>query len=124
MVWTSPRQARHKSIAANVEYWVTTTKGVLRMQFTVMQTLVLLEIQQMEHLLRSEHHCRELLVEGTQCRDLSHCKFILSTRCCCLVAQSKIYKVLIVECVSIRMFTFVLIVQPYLNVLMQVWARC
>ena len=94
MIWTSRKQVRHKSVAANVEHWVTTTKGVLRMQFTVMQMLVLLEIQQMEHLLRSDHHCQELLVEGTQCRDLSHCKFILSTRCCCLVAQSKTYKVL------------------------------
>ena len=94
MVWMSPSQARHKSVATNVEHWVTTTKGVLRMQFTVMQTPVLLEIQQIEHLLRSDHHFRELLVEGTQCHDSRHCKFILSTRCCCLVAQSKTYKAL------------------------------
>ena len=27
MVWTSPKQARHKSVAANVEHRVTTTRG-------------------------------------------------------------------------------------------------
>jgi len=69
MVWTSPKQARHKSIAANVEYCVTTTKSVLRMHFTMLLKRVLPEIPQMEHLLRSDHHRRELLVEGTQCHD-------------------------------------------------------
>src|SRR6185312_15955795 len=64
MVWTSPKQARHKSVAANVEHWVTTTRSVLRMQFTMLLTSVLSEIPEMEHLLRSDDRRRELLVEG------------------------------------------------------------
>ena len=63
-------------------------------------------------------------MEGTQCRDLSHCKFILSFGAVAWWHNPKHIRCYIVECVSIRMFTFVLIVQPYLNVLMQVWARC
>ena len=64
MVWTSRKQARHKSVAANVEHWVTTTRSVLRMHFTMLLTSVHPEIPEMEHLLRSDEHRRELLVEG------------------------------------------------------------
>src|SRR6185369_1907143 len=63
MVWTSPKQARHKSVAANVEYWVTTTRSVLRMHLTMLLTSVLQEIPEMEHILHSDDHRRELLVE-------------------------------------------------------------
>ena len=49
MVWTSPKQARQKSVAANVENWVTTTRSVLRMHFTMLLTWVLPEIPEMEH---------------------------------------------------------------------------
>ena len=63
------RQARHKSVAANVEHWVTTTRSVLRMHFTMQLTQVLPEILEMEHLLRSDEHRRELLMEGIRCHD-------------------------------------------------------
>ena len=41
---------------ANVEHWVTTTRSVLRMHFTMLLTPVLPEIPEMEHLQRSDHH--------------------------------------------------------------------
>src|SRR6185503_12297676 len=69
MVWTSRKQVRHKSVAANVKHWVTTTRSVLRMHFTMLLTSVLPEIPEMEHLLRSDDHRRELLVEGIRCHD-------------------------------------------------------
>ena len=58
------RIPRDKSIAANVEHWVTTTRSVPRMHFTMLLTSVLPEIPEMEHLLRSGDDWRELLVEG------------------------------------------------------------
>ena len=69
MVWTSPKQAKYKSVAANVEHWVITTRSVLRMHFMMLLTSVLPEIPEMEHLLCSDDHCRELLVEGIRCHD-------------------------------------------------------
>ena len=47
MVWTSPKQIRQKSVAANVEHWVTTTRSVLGMHFTMLLTSVLSEIPEM-----------------------------------------------------------------------------
>src|SRR6185312_3936928 len=69
MEWTSPKQARYKSVTANVEHWVTTTRSVLRMHFTMLLMSVPPEIPEMEHLLRSDDHRRELLVEGIWCYD-------------------------------------------------------
>ena len=60
MVWTSPKQARHQSVAANVEHWVTTTRSVLIMHFTMLVMSVLPEIPEMEHLLHSDDHRREM----------------------------------------------------------------
>ena len=77
MVCTSPKQVRHKSVAANVEHWVTTTRSVIRMHFTMLLTLVLPKIPKMEHLLRSDDHRRELLVEGTRCHDPPVCSLYL-----------------------------------------------
>src|SRR6185312_16328902 len=77
MVWTSPKKARQKSVAATVEHWVTTTRSVLRMHFTMLLTSILPEIPEMEHLLRSNDHRRELLVEGTRCHDPPVCSLYL-----------------------------------------------
>ena len=72
-------QARHKSVAANVDHWVITTRSVLRMHFTMLLTSVLSEIPEMEHLLHSNDHRRELLVEGTRCHDPPVCSLYLYT---------------------------------------------
>src|SRR6185369_576009 len=86
MVWTSQKQARHKSVAANVEHWVTTTRSVLRMHFTMLLTSVLPEIPEMEHLLRSNDHRRELLVKalGVMIHQCAVCTYILIVRGVCI----------------------------------------
>ena len=71
------KQARHKSIAANVEHWVITTRSVSRMHFTMPLKSVLPEIPEMEHLVCSDDHRRDLLVEGTRCHDPPLCSLYL-----------------------------------------------
>ena len=71
--------SKAQSIVSNVEHWVTTTRSVLRMYFTMLLMSVLPEIPEMEHLLRSNDHRRELLVEGTRCHDPPVCSLYLYT---------------------------------------------